>query len=69
LPSQWKAGDHPLNVYLLDVPKNLPAGHYTIGLLVYDADTLEPLGVADSAGNANGVEATIGSVEVVQGNP
>jgi hypothetical protein len=69
LPSQWKAEDHPLNVYLLDVPENLPPGHYTIGLLVYDADTLEPLGVTDSAGNANGVEATIGSVEIVQGKP
>jgi hypothetical protein len=69
LPAEWTAEDRPLNVYLLDVPDDLVRGQYTIGLLVYDADTLEPLGVVDAAGNATGVEATIGTVEVVEGEP
>lgn len=69
LPAEWSPQDRPLNVYLLDVPDDLVRGQYTIGLLVYDADTLEPLGVVDEAGNATGVEATIGTVEVVESEP
>jgi hypothetical protein len=69
LPAEWTTEDRPLNVYLLDVPDDLVRGQYTIGLLVYDADTLEPLGVVDEAGNPVGVEATIGTVEVVESEP
>ena len=66
LPAEWSLEDRPLNVYLLDVPDDTPLGAYTIGLLVYDADTLEPLNLVDDAGNPAGVEATIGAVEVVE---
>jgi hypothetical protein len=69
LPAEWSMRDQPLNVYLLEVAEDLPTGHYTIGLLVYDADTLEPLGMVDGAGNPQGVEATIGSIEIVRGEP
>jgi mannosyltransferase len=65
LPAEWSFEDHPLNVYLLDVADDLTPGHYTIGLLVYDADTLEPFGFVDEAGNPAGVEATIGAVEIL----
>jgi hypothetical protein len=66
LPTEWTRDDQPLNVYLLEVPDDLAPGQYSIGLLVYDADTLEPVGVLDSAGNPAGVEATIGSLEIVE---
>ena len=69
LPAEWSLEDRPLNVYLLDVPDDVAPGVYSIGLLVYDADTLEPLGVVDGAGNPAGVEATIGVVEVVESEP
>jgi mannosyltransferase len=66
LPAEWSSEDRPLNVYLLDVADDLAPGHYTIGLLVYDADTLEPLGVVDPGGNPAGVEWMIGDVEIVE---
>jgi mannosyltransferase len=69
LPAEWSPEDRPLNVYLLDVPEDLATGQYTIGLLVYDADSMEPLGVVDSAGNPAGVEAAIGVVEVIESEP
>jgi hypothetical protein len=69
LPSEWSPEDHPLNVYLLDVPDDVTPGDYAIELLVYDADTLEPLGVVDSGGNPTGVEATIGMIQVVESQP
>jgi hypothetical protein len=69
LPAEWSSQDRPLNVYLLDVPDDAAPGAYTIGLLVYAADTLEPLGVVDSADNPMGVEATIGTVKVVESEP
>ena len=56
MPSQWQAGDQPLNVYLLALENRLPAGEYTIRLLVYDAETLEPLTFIDEAGNPQGIE-------------
>lgn len=65
LPAEWDPADRPLNVYLLEVPEDAAPGMYTIGLLVYDADTLEPLGAVDVAGNPNGIEPILGSVEVV----
>jgi hypothetical protein len=64
LPAAWSPDDRPLNVYRVGVPAELPAGDYSVGLLVYDADTLEPLGVVDAAGNPAGVEAAIGTVRV-----
>ncbi len=69
LPAEWSSEDRPLNVYLLDVAEDLALGHYTIGLLVYDADTLEPLGVVDPGGNPAGVEWMIGAVEIVENEP
>ena len=64
LPAAWSPDDHPLNVYRVNLPDDLPVGDYAVGLLVYDADTLEPLGVVDAAGNPNGVEAMIGQIHV-----
>jgi hypothetical protein len=63
-PSQWLPEDQPLNVYLLPLPPDLPPGAYTVRLLVYDADTLEPLALLDAAGNPAGQEAAIGAIEV-----
>ncbi len=64
MPAAWTLADRPLNVYGVDVPTELPDGAYAVGLLVYDADTLEPLGVVDAAGTPAGVEANIGTVRV-----
>jgi hypothetical protein len=58
-----------MNVYLLETPDDLAPGVYTIGLLVYDADSLEPLGLLDAAGQPAGVEATLGAVEVIDHEP
>jgi hypothetical protein len=63
-PSEWEAGDQPLNVYSLPLPADLAPGSYTLGLLVYDADTLEPLTLLDAAGNGAGQEATLGALEI-----
>jgi mannosyltransferase len=59
LPSQWQAGDQPLNVYLLETEQTLAAGAYQVRLLVYDADTLEPLSLIDEAGNPQGIEPVL----------
>jgi hypothetical protein len=67
LPAEWSPTDRPLNVYLLDVPDDLAPGSYSIGLLVYDAESLEPVSLLDGAGNPTGVEAILGMVEVVDG--
>lgn len=63
-PSQWSAEETPLNVYLVQAETPLAAGDYDLRLLVYDAETLEPLGVLDGAGLAQGVEVTLGSVHI-----
>jgi mannosyltransferase len=63
-PSQWQPPDQPLNVYLLTLPEDLAPGDYTARLLVYDADTLEPLTLVDAAGNPAGQEATLGTIRV-----
>jgi hypothetical protein len=63
-PAQWGAEDQPLNVYMLPLPPDVPPGTYSLGLLVYDADTLEPLSFFDAAGNPAGQEAVIGTLEV-----
>jgi hypothetical protein len=59
MPPEWQAGDQPLNVYLLETEETLPAGEYEVRLLVYDADTLEPLPQIDAAGNPQGIEPTL----------
>lgn len=63
-PDQWQAEDRPLGVYLLTIPDDLAPGQYTVRLLVYDADTLEPLTWIDEAGNPAGIEPTLGTVEI-----
>ncbi|MEZ4865292.1 MAG: glycosyltransferase family 39 protein [Caldilineaceae bacterium] len=63
-PAEWHEGDQPLNVYLLELPSELGPGRYTVRLLVYLADTLEPLTLIDEAGNPAGIEAPIGEVEL-----
>ncbi len=64
MPAEWSFDDRPLNVYMLELPDDLPDGDYALKLLVYDADTLQPLGLTDAAGNAAGVEATIATIAV-----
>jgi hypothetical protein len=63
-PPQWQPGDQPLNVYMLPLPADLAPGTYILRLLVYDADTLEPLTLVDDAGNPAGQEATLGTVKI-----
>ena len=63
-PSQWAPEDRPLNVYMLPLPPELAPGTYAVRLLVYDADTLEPLTLVDAAGNPAGQEAVLGTIEV-----
>ena len=69
LPEEWSVDDKPLNVYLLDVPDDLAPGPYTVGLLVYDGESLDPLELLDAAGNPAGVEATLGAIEVIEHEP
>jgi len=64
-PAEWTQQDEPLNVYLLVAPPELAAGEYTLRLLVYDAETLEPLTLVDEAGNPAGQEGNLGTVEIV----
>lgn len=59
MPAEWQAADQPLNVYLLEPEEALAAGEYTIRLLVYDAETLEPLPFMDEAGNPQGIEPVL----------
>ncbi|MBI1295909.1 hypothetical protein GC175_13225 [bacterium] len=63
-PVEWTDADRPLNVYLLLLSADLPPGAYTLKVLVYDADTLEPLEVLDAAGNGAGIEVELGIVGV-----
>jgi mannosyltransferase len=63
-PAEWSEADRPLNVYKLDLPADLPAGRYTLQLLVYDADSLEPVEILDEAGNGAGIEVIIGEVGI-----
>jgi hypothetical protein len=64
LPAEWGEAEQPLNLYLLELPEALPAGSYELRLLVYDAETLEPLSLLDGVGNPTGVEVVLGVVEV-----
>jgi hypothetical protein len=63
-PAEWSDADRPLNVYKLDLPADLPVGRYTLQLLVYDADSLEPVEILDEAGNGAGIEVIIGEVGI-----
>jgi hypothetical protein len=62
--SEWGSDDEPLNVYFLPLPEELADGEYEVRLLVYDAETLEPLPLVDASGNPAGVEAELGMVDV-----
>ncbi len=64
-PDQWQPTDRPLNVYNLATPANLAPGDYTIRLLVYDADSLEPLSWLDATGHPAGIEPDLGVVEML----
>ena len=39
----------------------LAQGEYAVRLLVYDAETLEPLSLLDAAGSPAGIEAEMGA--------
>jgi mannosyltransferase len=59
MPSEWRTDEQPLNVYKLTTEADIDPGTYAVRLLVYDADTLEPLSFVDEAGNPAGVEVTL----------
>ncbi len=59
MPGEWDLEELPLNVYKLATEEDLEPGTYTVRLLVYDADTLEPISFVDVAGNPAGVEGTL----------
>ncbi|MBX2996992.1 MAG: glycosyltransferase family 39 protein [Caldilineaceae bacterium] len=63
-PAEWSEADRPLNVYSLNLPADLLAGRYTLQLLIYDTDSLEPVEILDDAGNPAGIEVVIGEVEI-----
>ncbi|MEM7131116.1 MAG: hypothetical protein AAF702_32640 [Chloroflexota bacterium] len=64
LPAEWDPNDTPINVYSVTLPEDLARGSYEVRLLVYDAETLDPLTYVDLAGNPAGIEAVIGTVTV-----
>lgn len=66
LPSDWAGDEQPLNLYLLAMPEEVAAGTYELRLLVYNADTLEPLPFLDAVGNPKGIEEILGEVEIGQ---
>ena len=66
LASEWSMEDTPLNVYMLDLPDELPSGQYTLRLLVYDAETLEPLALVNPPDPAFGLEAELGTLQIVE---
>jgi hypothetical protein len=61
-PAEWTPDEQPLNVYLAAAEAPLAPGRYSVRLLVYDAETLEPLTLLDEAGNPAGIESTLGTV-------
>jgi mannosyltransferase len=60
-PGEWAPDDQPLNVYWLPLPEDLPPGEYKVRLLLYDAETLDPVELIDEAGNPAGFEPAIGA--------
>ena len=65
LAGEWSMEDTPLNVYMVDLPDDVHAGEYEIALLVYDAESLDPLSLLDTAGSPAGLEATLGKIQIV----
>ncbi len=63
-PSQWSEDDRPLNVYQLVADAPPAPGVYELRLLVYDAESTEPLEIVDEAGNPAGIEASLGKVTI-----
>ncbi len=63
-PAHWSMEDRPLGVYLLAAPDDLAPGRYALRLLVYDAETLNPLTWIDEAGNPAGIEPELSPVEI-----
>ena len=59
MPGEWRLEEQPLNVYKLATDDDIEPGTYSVRLLVYDADTLEPISFVDEAGNPAGVEVTL----------
>ena len=68
-PDQWQPEDRPLNVYRLRAPDDLTPGDYSVRVLVYDAESLEPLTWIDAAGNPAGVEPALGVVKINRQEP
>ncbi len=64
-PSEWSEGDRPLNVYQLLANAPLEPGDYELRLLVYDAESLEPLEIIDGAGNPAGIEARLAAISIL----
>jgi len=67
-PAEWEETEQPLNVYKLQAPIDLPAGEYEIRLLVYDAESLEPVGIVDGNQNHHGIEIAIANLRYREPN-
>ena len=63
-PAQWQPTDRPLGVYLLPIPEGQPPGRYAVRVLVYDAESLEPLNWVDAVGTPAGIEPELGRIEI-----
>lgn len=56
--SMWRPGERVADRYLLSLPADLPAGGgYRLGIVLYDAATLEPIGQAQAGDFALPLEA------------
>jgi mannosyltransferase len=64
MPGEWGIEEQPLNVYKLATEDDIAQGTYSVRLLVYDADTLEPLSFIDEAGNPAGVEVPLAELTI-----
>lgn len=63
-PAQWQPTDRPLGVYLLPIPEGQLPGRYVVRVLVYDAESLEPLNWVDALGAPAGIEPELGRIEI-----
>jgi hypothetical protein len=54
--TSWQPGEPALNVYRLDLPPQ--PGTYTLTVVLYDQDTLQPVGLLDGGG----VEPVLGTL-------
>ncbi|MEM7539865.1 MAG: hypothetical protein AAF639_47355, partial [Chloroflexota bacterium] len=71
LPAEWSMDDQPLNVYNINTTElasngGLPTGTYTVRLLVYDAETLDPFGIVNADGQPvqDFIEADIATIQI-----